>query len=149
LKFTFKHFDQLTLEELYWLLQLRSEVFVVEQNCVYQDIDDKDRQGFHLLGFIENQLVAYARILPKGISYIDYCSIGRVCTKKTYRQLGSGKKLMQQTILHCRELYPNTKIKISAQSYLLKFYTELGFEAIGEEYLEDDIPHRAMVFSHR
>lgn len=141
----FKHFDQLTLKELYWLLQLRSEVFVLEQNCVYQDLDDKDKQGFHLLGFIENQLVAYARILPKGTSYTDYCSIGRVCTKKTHRQLGSGKKLMQQAILNCQELYPNTKIKISAQSYLLKFYTELGFEAIGEEYLEDDIPHRAMI----
>jgi ElaA protein len=145
LNLIFKHFDQLTLKELYWLLQLRSEVFVLEQNCVYQDLDDKDKQGFHLLGFIENQLVAYARILPKGTSYTDYCSIGRVCTKKTHRQLGSGKKLMQQAILNCQELYPNTKIKISAQSYLLKFYTELGFEAIGEEYLEDDIPHRAMI----
>jgi ElaA protein len=145
LKFTFKHFDQLTINELYHLLQLRSEVFVVEQNCVYQDIDDKDRQGFHLLGFIDSQLVACARILPKGISYTDYCSIGRVCTKQIHRQLGLGKILMQNAILHCHELYPNTKIKISAQSYLLKFYTELGFEAIGEEYLEDDIPHRAMI----
>jgi ElaA protein len=121
-------------------------VFVVEQNCIYQDIDDKDRKGYHLLGFIENQLVACARILPVGISYADYCSIGRVCTKQTHRQLGLGKSLMQNAIQHCHELYPDTKIKISAQSYLLKFYTELGFEAIGEEYLEDDIPHRAMMF---
>lgn len=144
MKFRFKHFDQLTIEELYDLLQLRSEVFVVEQNCVYQDIDDKDRHGFHLLGFIENQLVACARILPKGISDKDYSSIGRVCTKLSHRQLGLGKKLMQQAILHSHERYPNTKIKISAQSYLLKFYSELGFEAIGEEYLEDGIPHRSM-----
>jgi ElaA protein len=119
----------------------------VEQNCVYQDIDDKDRQGFHLLGFIENELVACARILPKGSSYADYSSIGRVCTKQTHRQLGLGKELMQQAIQHCQELYPDTKIKISAQSYLLKFYAELGFEAIGEEYLEDDIPHRAMILN--
>jgi len=145
LNFTFKHFDQLTLDELYQLLQLRSEVFVVEQNCIYQDIDNKDRQAYHLLGYKENQLVTYARILPKNISYPDYCSIGRVCTKQTNRQLGLGKELMQQAILHCQELYLDTKIKISAQSYLLKFYTELGFEAIGEEYLEDDIPHRAMI----
>ena len=121
MNYTFKHFDQLTLDELYHLLQLRSEVFVVEQNCVYQDIDDKDRPGFHLLGFIDSQLVACARILPKGISYSDYCSIGRVCTKQTHRQLGLGKELMQQAILHCHELYLDTKIKISAQSYLLKF----------------------------
>ena len=145
MNFTFKHFDQLTLDELYQLLQLRSEVFVVEQNCIYQDIDNKDRQAYNLLGYKENQLVAYARILPKNISYPDYCSIGRVCTKQTNRQLGLGKELMQQAILHCQELYLDTKIKISAQSYLLKFYTELGFEAIGEEYLEDDIPHRAMI----
>ena len=147
MNYTFKHFDQLTLDELYHLLQLRSEVFVVEQNCVYQDIDDKDRPGFHLLGFIDSQLVACARILPKGISYSDYCSIGRVCTKQTHRQLGLGKELMEQAILHCHELYLDTKIKISAQSYLLKFYTELGFEAIGEEYLEDEIPHRAMILN--
>ena len=147
MNYTFKHFDQLTLDELYHLLQLRSEVFVVEQNCVYQDIDNKDRHGFHLLGFIDSQLVACARILPKGISYSDYCSIGRVCTKQTHRQLGLGKELMQQAILHCHELYLDTKIKISAQSYLLKFYTELGFEAIGEEYLEDEIPHRAMILN--
>lgn len=145
MNFVFKFFDQLTLDELYQILQLRSEVFVVEQNCIYQDKDDKDRQGFHLLGFIENQLVACARILPKGISYANYCSIGRVCTKQTHRQFGLGKSLMQNAIQHCHELYPDTKIKISAQSYLLKFYTELGFIVIGEEYMEDDIPHKAMI----
>jgi ElaA protein len=145
MNFVFKQFDQLTLDELYLLLQLRSEVFVVEQNCVYQDIDDKDRHGFHLLGYLDMHLVAYSRILPLGVSYLDYCSIGRVCTKQTHRQLGLGKSLMQKAIQHCHELYPDTKIKISAQSYLLKFYTEIGFEAIGEEYLEDDIPHQAMI----
>jgi ElaA protein len=145
MNFVFKQFDQLTLDELYLLLQLRSEVFVVEQNCVYQDIDDKDRHGFHLLGYLDMHLVAYSRILPLGVSYLDYCSIGRVFTKQTHRQLGLGKSLMQKAIQHCHELYPDTKIKISAQSYLLKFYTEIGFEAIGEEYLEDDIPHQAMI----
>ena len=143
----FKHFDHLTSNELYQLLQLREEVFHLEQNCVYQDMDDKDRLGFHLLGYADNQLAANARILPKGISYSDYCSIGRVCTKQTHRKFGYGKKLVEQAILHCHELYPDTKIKISAQSYLLKFYTELGFEAIGEEYLEDEIPHRAMILN--
>lgn len=142
-----KHFEELSISELYQLLQLRSAVFIVEQNCVYQDIDDKDRLGYHLLGFLDSQLVACARILPVGVSYADYCSIGRVCTKQTHRQHGLGKKLMRQAILNCQELFPTENIKISAQSYLLKFYTELGFSAIGEEYLEDDIPHRAMVYS--
>lgn len=147
--FKLKPFEELTVLELYKILQLRSEVFVIEQNCVYQDIDDKDTQGYHLLGFIDNQLAACARILPKGISYTDYCSIGRVCTKQKHRKLGLGKKLMQHSIDNCQKLYPNTKIKISAQSYLLEFYTELGFEAIGEEYLEDDIPHKAMLFEFK
>jgi ElaA protein len=97
--------------------------------------------------FENEELLAYARVLDPGVSYADYSSIGRVCTKQTHRQLGLGKELMQQAILHCQELYPDTKIKISAQSYLLKFYTELGFEAIGDEYLEDDIPHRAMILN--
>lgn len=147
MKFRFKHFDELTTLELYKILQLRSEVFVVEQNCIYQDIDDKDTMGYHLTCFENEELLAYARMLKPGISYADYSSIGRVCTKQTHRQLGSGKELMRQAIQHCHELYPDTKIKISAQSYLLKFYTELGFKAIGEEYLEDDIPHRAMILN--
>lgn len=147
MKFRFKHFEELTTLELYKILQLRSEVFVVEQNCVYQDIDDKDTVGHHLMCFKNEELLAYARVLKPGISYTDYSSIGRVCAKQTHRQLGLGKELMLQAILHCQELYPEAKIKISAQSYLLKFYTELGFEAIGEEYLEDDIPHRAMILN--
>jgi ElaA protein len=145
--FDFKPFKELTTLELYKILQLRSEVFVVEQNCIYQDIDDKDTMGYHLTCFENEELLAYARVLDPGVSYADYSSIGRVCTKQTHRQLGLGKELMQQAILHCQELYPDTKIKISAQSYLLKFYTELGFEAIGDEYLEDDIPHRAMILN--
>ncbi len=144
--FTTVNFDELTVDSLYEMLQLRQEIFIVEQDCPYLDADGKDQSSRHVLGRSEKQdLVAYIRIVPPGISYAGYSSIGRVVVKERIRKTGSGKSLMQYGIQKCKELYPDTPIKISAQCYLLKFYSDLGFKAIGEEYLEDDIPHQAMV----
>lgn len=144
--YSFKFFDDLSLIELYKILQLRQEVFVLEQNCPYVDADDKDQLSYHLMGTNDNnQLVAYTRLLAKGISYKDYCSIGRVITSMTCRGIGEGNRLMDVSIQKCSELWPNTPIKISAQAHLQKFYGRLGFQSIGETYLEDNIIHIAMI----
>lgn len=144
--FVCKLFAELSVVELYQILQLRSQVFVVEQNCVYQDMDNKDRNAYHLMGYQDSKLVATARLLSRGVSYENYCSIGRVCTHSDVRQLGYGRELMKKSIALCHSYFPSTDIKISAQSYLLGFYSSLGFQPIGEDYLEDNIPHNAMVY---
>ncbi|MCB9326551.1 MAG: GNAT family N-acetyltransferase [Lewinellaceae bacterium] len=139
-------FEQLSLGQLYKIMKLRQEVFVVEQNCPYLDADDKDQESFHLVSWDENgEALAYVRLLPKGLSYPEYASIGRVVTSAKIRRSGGGKQLMQEALLWAKKLFGDTPVKISAQSYLLSFYRNLGFEPIGEEYLEDDIPHRAMI----
>lgn len=140
-----KQFSELSPIELYRLLQLRADVFIVEQYCNYRDLDDKDLNCYHLLGYEGNQLVSYARLLDVGVSYPTDCSIGRVCIHSSIRQQGLGIELMEKSITYCRELFPNTAIHISAQSYLLKFYTDLGFESTGKEYLEDEILHTEMI----
>ncbi|MEO0339321.1 MAG: GNAT family N-acetyltransferase, partial [Bacteroidota bacterium] len=125
---------------------LRQAVFVLEQDCPYIDADGKDQASWHLCGRDqEGILVAYTRIVPKGISYADHVSIGRVITSQSVRQMGVGRVLMEETIAACGYLFGKEAIKISAQSYLIKFYQSLGFERIGEEYLEDGIPHLAMI----
>ena len=139
-----KTFSELTKQELYNLLQLRSEVFVVEQDCVYQDIDGKDQKALHVLGFKNKELVAYTRVFKPG-DYFEETSIGRVVVAKNVRQFKYGHDIMQASVIAIKNHYNETLIKISAQCYLKKFYTNLGFVAIGEEYLEDDIPHIAMV----
>ena len=134
--------------EVYDIIQLRTEVFIIEQNCIYQDCDGKDQHGFHVQGRDTNGvLVSYCRLLPKGISYETYASIGRVITSEKIRERGFGKELMQYAIEKIKALYPNDKIKISAQCYAQVFYENLGFEKTGEIYLEDDIPHIAMIYS--
>ncbi len=146
IQYSLKTFESLTPLELYQILQLRSRVFVVEQNCVYLDADDKDQKSVHLM--IRNQnglLMAYARLLPEGLSYEGFASIGRVVSHPEYRRFGWGRKIMNYALQECERLYPGIPIKISAQSYLLTFYESMGFQAIGAEYLEDDIPHTAMV----
>ncbi|WP_235298799.1 GNAT family N-acetyltransferase [Portibacter marinus] len=148
MRFVLKSFDQLTTSELYRILQIRAEVFVVEQDCVYQDVDGKDMKGHHVLGYANGRIEAYTRILPPGISYENHASIGRVLTTEGNRGSGAGKQLMHQSIKYCKELYPDNDIKISAQTYLLSFYNDLGFKEWGESYLEDGIPHIAMVFSN-
>jgi len=143
-------FYDLTLDELYAMLRLRAEVFVVEQNCVYQDVDNKDQRSFHLLAFDqENDLIGYTRLVPKGTSYKEYPSIGRVLTSEKVRRNGSGKILMKKSIEEIQRLFGEKEIKISAQCYLDKFYRSLGFVPIGDEYLEDDIPHVAMIYSNK
>ncbi|MBE9583489.1 GNAT family N-acetyltransferase [Mucilaginibacter sp. JRF] len=139
-----KHFTELTTTELYNILKLRSEVFVVEQNCPYLDPDDKDQQCYHLMLYVDNQLAAYARLLPAGVSYNEV-SIGRVVTSPQFRGQGLGEKLMTTTINACYEKFGRSPIRIGAQLYLLKFYRSLSFEEVGEPYDEDGIPHIEMV----
>lgn len=139
-----KKFDDLTNLELYSILQLRSEVFVVEQNCVYQDMDTIDESAFHLFGTEEQKIVAYARLIPPGISY-STASIGRVVVSNTIRSKGIGKELMKEAINETEILFKTTSITISAQQYLNRFYNELGFKEVGDTYLEDNIPHIKMI----
>ena len=143
LKFEIKRFNELSTAELYSILQLRSEVFVVEQNCVYQDIDGKDAKAIHLLGTYNNELVAYVRIFKPG-DYFEQASIGRVVVKQNYRNRNWGYDLMNEAIQATQTVYNETKITISAQLYLKKFYENLGFTQTSEMYLEDDIPHIEM-----
>jgi ElaA protein len=144
INWTCKPFAELTVQELYAILQLRSIVFVVEQNCVYPDMDNKDQGSFHLMGWQEDQLVAYTRLLPPGLSY-PYCSIGRVVTSPAARGGGIGRELMERSIRQCEILFGKGAIKIGAQLYLQKFYSSLGFEQTSETYLEDGIEHIEML----
>lgn len=139
-----KSFNELSIHELYKLLALRSEVFVVEQDCAYQDVDGKDHQALHLMGFEKDSLVAYARIFPPG-AYLDKACVGRVVVKKTHRGKALGVQLMKKAIATVQEYYNTSEVALSAQTYLKKFYRDLGFQAAGEEYLEDGIPHILMV----
>ncbi|MGB2087350.1 MAG: GNAT family N-acetyltransferase [Psychroflexus salarius] len=136
-------FNQLSIQQLYAILQLRSEVFVVEQDCVYQDIDGHDQKAQHVLFFNNDILAAYARILPPK-AYFKELSIGRVIVKESFRGQKLGHQLMQTCIKFCQENYTNQPIKISAQQYLIKFYEHHHFTAFGKGYLEDGIPHIAM-----
>lgn len=145
LHWVFKSFTELTNQELYALLRLRSEVFVVEQNCVFLDMDDKDAHCHHLMGYHQNVLVAYTRIVPKGIAYNEYVSIGRVVTSPQARGAGTGKLLMEESIARTISLYGNDTIKIGAQLYLKKFYESFGFVQSGDVYDEDGIDHIPML----
>lgn len=142
-----KTYEELSKEELYNLLQLRIEVFVIEQDCPYQDVDGKDQKSIHVwTNNEEGKPTAYLRIVAPGVSYSNP-SIGRVLTKETERKGGLGRKLMEEGIRVCKKHYPNKTIRISAQEYLLDFYTSLGFVKVGDMYLEDDIPHIEMTLS--
>jgi len=136
-------FKQLTTPTLYALLQLRSEVFVVEQDCVYQDLDGYDEFAWHLLGWRDNTLLCYARLFAPGVKYPG-ASIGRVIIKQIVRGEGLGRELMGQAITACEARWPNAAITISAQHHLEEFYGSLGFETVSAPYLEDDIPHVEM-----
>jgi ElaA protein len=140
---TIKQFDELILDELYNILQLRNEVFIVEQNCVYNDIDGKDQLAWHLMATEDDKLVAYTRILPPGVSYSDP-AIGRVVTSSSKRRSGLGRELMNRSIEACEKLFGKSSITLSAQVYLQNFYESLDFIVVGEEYLDDGIPHIKM-----
>ena len=143
IKWKIKRFNELSLQELYYVLKLRSHVFVVEQNCVYQDVDGKDQKALHLIGEDKGQTVAYARLFkPK--DYFEQASIGRVVVKETYREKKVGHILMREAIYYIKSQFNETKITISAQLYLKHFYESHGFIQTSEMYLEDDIPHIEM-----
>jgi len=139
-----KTFDGLTLHQLYAILQLRNEVFVVEQNCVFQDADNKDQQAYHLMGWLDNKLIAYTRLVPAGVIY-EQPSIGRVVTSPQVRHMGVGKMLMQQSVENIYQLFGKVKIKIGVQLYLKNFYESFGFIQISEVYMEDGIEHIYML----
>ena len=139
-----KKFSELSIEELYQILRLRSEVFVVEQDCVYQDLDNKDQISVHIFIKEKNEIVAYTRIFKSG-DYYKNPSIGRVVVSKKNRGKELGKKIMISSIYYIQENLKGDKIELSAQKYLDKFYKDLGFYKIGEDYLEDGIPHQRMI----
>lgn len=141
-----KEFKALTPYQLYAILQLRNEVFVVEQNCVFQDADDKDQNSWHLMGFDNNKLIAYTRLVPPGEIY-EQPSIGRVVTSPSVRQSGIGKELMKRSVDAVYNLFGQQPLKIGAQLYLKKFYQSLGFEQVSDVYLEDGIEHIYMIRS--
>ncbi|GGG36994.1 GNAT family N-acetyltransferase [Bizionia arctica] len=139
-----KTFNDLNIQELYDMLQLRAEVFVVEQDCVYQDVDGKDQKAWHVLGYKDSKLVAYTRVFKPG-DYFNAASIGRVVVSGNERQHKYGYDIMKASINVIKEDFNEATIKISAQCYLKTFYNNLGFTETGEEYLEDGIPHMAMI----
>ncbi|THD69302.1 GNAT family N-acetyltransferase [Robertkochia marina] len=139
-----KTFEELSIEELYELLRLRSEVFVVEQDCVYQDIDNKDHKALHVMGFNEDRLAAYTRIFRAG-DYFAQPSIGRVVVRASQRGKDLGHKILRASIETVETRFGTTSIEISAQTYLEKFYNDHQFRAVGETYLEDGIPHVKMI----
>jgi len=139
-----KQFDELSATELYAIIRLRNEVFVVEQNCVYQDADNKDPFSWHLAGWDGDLLLAYTRIIPPGLSF-EECSIGRVVSSPARRKSGIGRELMKKSIEEAFRIFNTTAIKIGAQLYLKDFYASLGFVQCSDEYLEDGIPHIDMI----
>ncbi len=141
LRQTIKHYSELNTNELYELLKVRNSVFVVEQECPYQDLDDKDKEAYHFWLHDDNGIAAYLRVLAPGVSFKD-CSIGRVLT--TRRRLGLGTKIMKEGIRIAKEKYGADHIMIEAQVYAIEFYKKLGFVECSEEFLEDGIPHVRM-----
>ncbi len=139
-----KFFDDLTPHELYAIIKLRNEVFVVEQNCVFQDADDKDKKCYHLMGMAGDELAAYARLVPTAVSYKNM-SIGRIVTSSKFRSIGAGKALMHEAISRCTLLFGEQTIEIGAQLYLKNFYESFGFKQTSDVYDEDGIPHIEMV----
>ena len=140
-----KRFEELTTIELYEILRVRAEVFVVEQTCVYQDLDEKDKKAYHLFFEDNGEIVAYLRILDKNVSYPEI-SIGRVLVIEMNRGKGLAREMMQRAIAFVKEELNETQIRISAQLYLKRFYESLGFSVTSDIYLEDDIEHIEMVY---
>jgi len=141
-------FSELSAKQLYQLLQLRVDVFVVEQNCPYPELDDKDHQPdvYHLFAYQDEQIVACARLLAPGISF-PQVSIGRIATAKASRQGGLGKQLLNNALQRCEQYWPQQDIQIGAQVYLINFYQSFGFKRNSPDYLEDGIPHLDMLLS--
>lgn len=139
-----KTYSEISKEELHDILRLRNAVFVVEQNCIYQDIDGKDQKAFHVIGYLGDEMMAYARFFKKG-DYFENASIGRVLVRIDQRKKGFAKQTMEATIAFMEKEIKTDAIELSAQTYLIDFYQDLGFRTEGEDYLEDGIPHIKMV----
>ena len=141
-----KAFSDLSVDELYEILALRSEVFVVEQNCIFLDLDHKDQKALHFMGFDQkNQLMAYTRLFNENVYYQGFLSIGRVVASPKGRGEGYGREIFGKSVEKVQELFGQKSIKIGAQAYLESFYASFGFESINEDYVEDGIPHKMMV----
>jgi ElaA protein len=138
-------FDDLSLVQLQAMFALRQDVFIIEQDCPYPDIDGKDQQAFHLLAWLDNQLVATLRVFESYHQYQNMASIGRICTHQSIRKDGVGRVLVAKAIEFIEENYPNKSIQIGAQHYLKGFYEEFGFKRISDIYLEDGIEHILML----
>lgn len=139
-------FDDLTPDQLYDILQLRTEVFVVEQKCLYQDMDDQDRHAVHVLGILDDQLLCYSRLLVPGSQYPEP-AMGRVITALSVRRQGYGKILLEESLSYCQNLWPDIGVRISAQQHLESFYQAFDFIKVSKPYLEDGIPHIEMLRS--
>lgn len=148
IEWSVKRFDELTLEELYAILKVRSEVFVVEQQCCYLDLDSLDQISLHLFTKHKNEILAYCRIVPKGIRFADIC-ISRVITAPKARRSGLGRALIKQATHYITEELGEETIRLSGQAYLQNFYESLGFQTASGRYLEDNIPHYEMVFQKK
>lgn len=148
MKWELKKFENLSALEVYNMLSLRNEVFIVEQECPYQDCDFKDLNSYHLFLKDDDKIIAYLRILERGISY-DEVSIGRVIVKEAYRKGGISRDMMTKAIKFITEELNENTIKIQAQAYLINFYKSLGFKEVSEIYLEDNIPHIDMIYRHK
>ena len=143
-KFIWHDFDSISKEELYDVLSLRQRVFIIEQDCFYEDLDYSDQDANHLLLYKDDKLMGYSRVFPPGIKY-NTASIGRIVTDQEYRGKGFGKSITHESIQFGKEIFPESDITISAQYRLINFYTDLGFEKEGSVYLEDDIDHIKMI----
>ncbi|WP_378186080.1 GNAT family N-acetyltransferase [Aquimarina sp. W85] len=148
IEFSVKPFKQLTIEELYEILRLRTEVFVVEQDCVYQDLDNKDQKALHVIGTKKGKIIAYTRVFDIGDYFDTTSSIGRVVVASDQRKFSYGHRLLQKSLEVIKQYYDTDKVTISAQLYLKKFYEKHGFVQIEDTYLEDGIPHIKMIRDH-
>lgn len=144
MEWTIKQFQDLNLDELCAILYLRTEVFVVEQSCPYQEVDNKDQESYHLLGQDNGEIVAYARLLPPGITFPE-ASIGRVLVTRSHRGKGLAQQLMARSLAFLVEELGQKRIQLSGQTYLEKFYKSFGFKPVSQSYLEDGIPHKDML----
>jgi len=147
MKFYIKKYNDLTLDNLYDLISLRQSVFILEQNCLYEDVDQKDKLCFHLLGYKKKELIAYSRIFPPDSFYKESVSIGRIVVLKSHRKKGIGVDLINESLNFVESNFGKINIRIEAQSYLKEFYSKFGFTIIGDEYLEDGIPHFSMILN--
>jgi ElaA protein len=147
MQFEIKEFEDLTTAQLYKIIKARIDIFVVEQNCPYEECDNKDYDSIHIFSEENNKIIAYLRIIPAGISYQEP-SIGRVLVNKEYRRQGIAKKIMYLALEYINNNFETNYIRISAQKYLLNFYENIGFKKVSEEYLKDGIPHYEMLYKY-